>query len=63
MPGSIRAVVGQRLNCLSAPAQQILAEASVHGQTFRFDDLLAMGEEEDMLEVALEEAGRVSGWW
>lgn len=59
VPESIRSVVGQRLERLTEETQAILREASVLGQTFRFDDLLRMGDhDEDDLEAALEEAMR-----
>jgi tetratricopeptide (TPR) repeat protein/transcriptional regulator with XRE-family HTH domain len=58
VPETIRSVVTQRLSRLEAETQEVLHEASVLGQTFRFDDLLAMGDyEEAALERALEEAG------
>ncbi|HZU14308.1 MAG TPA: AAA family ATPase [Chloroflexota bacterium] len=57
VPESIRSVVDQRIGGLSTPAQEILHEASVLGQSFRFDDLEAMTERpEDELDGALEEA-------
>jgi class 3 adenylate cyclase/tetratricopeptide (TPR) repeat protein len=70
VPESVRATVQERVGRLSATAQQALALASVLGQTFRFEDLLAMdlllahaeseapdaSEAEEALEAALEEA-------
>jgi tetratricopeptide (TPR) repeat protein len=57
VPETIRSVVSQRLSRLVTETQEVLHEASVLGQTFLFDDLLAMGEyEEATLERALEEA-------
>jgi DNA-binding SARP family transcriptional activator len=54
---SIRSAVGQRLNRLSGESQRVLAQASVLGERFWFDDLLELtGHEERALEVALEEA-------
>ncbi|MBV9280761.1 MAG: AAA family ATPase, partial [Chloroflexi bacterium] len=43
VPKSIRSVIGQRLSHLENQAQEILREASVLGQEFAFDDLLALG--------------------
>ncbi|MGI8824628.1 MAG: ATP-binding protein [Chloroflexota bacterium] len=43
VPKSVRSVIGQRLSRLSIDAQEILRDASVLGQTFQFDDLLALG--------------------
>jgi class 3 adenylate cyclase/tetratricopeptide (TPR) repeat protein len=42
VPKSIRSVIGQRLSRLEEQAQEILREASVLGQEFIFDDLLAL---------------------
>jgi class 3 adenylate cyclase/tetratricopeptide (TPR) repeat protein len=42
VPKSIRSVIGQRLSRLEEQAQEILREASVLGQEFLFDDLLAL---------------------
>lgn len=57
VPESIRSVVGQRLDRLTQGTQIALREASVLGQTFAFDDLLAFSEQnEDELESALEQA-------
>lgn len=59
VPESVREVIAQRVSRLSAEAQTVLLEASVLGQTFAFDDLLAMnGRSESQLEDALEEAVR-----
>ena len=41
MPESVREIILERVARLSPAAQQALAVASVLGQTFRFDDLLA----------------------
>lgn len=57
VPESIRSVVAQRVERLGETARSVLAGASVLGQTFEFEDLLAMmdhGEQE--LESALGEA-------
>lgn len=43
VPKSIRSVIGQRLSALEEQSQEILREASVLGQEFFFDDLLALG--------------------
>lgn len=57
VPESIRSVIGQRLLRLSNPAQEVLHEASVLGQSFEFEPLLAMsGRLEREVEDALEEA-------
>jgi predicted ATPase len=57
VPESIRAVVSNRVARLSSSAQDVLTEASVLGQAFSFDDLLALsGRKEDELDDALEEA-------
>lgn len=42
VPKSVRSVIGQRLSRLDEEAQEILRAASVLGQEFRFDDLLAL---------------------
>ncbi|HEX6506951.1 MAG TPA: tetratricopeptide repeat protein, partial [Chloroflexota bacterium] len=57
VPKSIRAVIGQRLSRLSPHAQEILHEASVLGHTFRFDDILALGN------AVARYAGRTDGGW
>lgn len=57
VPESVRSVVGNRLMRLSERTQESLQRASVLGQSFYFDDLLAMVDlAEDELEDALEEA-------
>jgi predicted ATPase len=57
VPESVRSVIGQRLSRLDEEAQEILREASVLGQTFPFDDLLAMGDRpEEEVERALDAA-------
>lgn len=43
VPKSIRSAIGQRLSHLSPAAQEILRDASVLGQRFTFEDLLALG--------------------
>jgi class 3 adenylate cyclase/tetratricopeptide (TPR) repeat protein len=59
VPESIRSVVGQRLSRLTSDAQEVLYEASVLGQAFRFDDLEAMtGRPEREIEDALVEAAK-----
>jgi tetratricopeptide (TPR) repeat protein len=56
VPESIRSAVGQRLARLGGEAQELLGEASVLGQIFRFEDLAQMGEHaESLVEEALEE--------
>jgi tetratricopeptide (TPR) repeat protein/transcriptional regulator with XRE-family HTH domain len=57
VPESVRSVIGQRLSSLPEATQDVLREASVLGQEFRFDDLLLMsGRSEDELEGALKDA-------
>ena len=57
VPESVRSVIGQRLTRLVPETQELLREASVLGQTFNFDELLALSEvDERGLEVALDEA-------
>jgi tetratricopeptide (TPR) repeat protein len=63
VPESVRSVIGQRVSRLSEDTQEILREASVLGQSFNFDDLLAMKspdgttpQVEDEVDVALTEA-------
>jgi class 3 adenylate cyclase/tetratricopeptide (TPR) repeat protein len=58
VPESVRSVVGNRLSRLQEDHQEVLRQASVLGQTFSFDDLLAMG---DRSEEALEDALDASG--
>src|SRR5579864_6216513 len=41
VPESVRSVIGQRLERLSEETQEILAEASVLGQTFAFEELVS----------------------
>jgi tetratricopeptide (TPR) repeat protein len=58
VPESVRSVVGHRLARLREDHQEVLRRASVLGQTFTFDDLLAMGDySEETLEDALEATG------
>jgi class 3 adenylate cyclase/tetratricopeptide (TPR) repeat protein len=64
VPESVRSVIGQRLGRLSEQTQEILAEASVLGQTFTFDELLGIGERSSQrpeadVERALDEAQSV----
>ena len=64
VPESVRAVIGQRVARLGETAQDVLYQASVLGQAFAFDDLLALRQiagadapiDEEELEEALEEA-------
>lgn len=57
VPKSVRSTVGERVSRLPTQAQEILAEASVLGQTFQFDDLQALsGCDERVIEEALDEA-------
>ena len=57
VPESVRSAIEERLSRLSEGAQGLLYEASVLGQTFRFDDLQAMGDHsEGALDEVLEEA-------
>jgi class 3 adenylate cyclase/tetratricopeptide (TPR) repeat protein len=57
VPESVRAAIDERLARLSPEAQELLHEASVFGQTFGFDDLLAVTDrDEDEVERALGEA-------
>jgi class 3 adenylate cyclase/tetratricopeptide (TPR) repeat protein len=61
VPESIRSAVGQRLAHLSEGTQEVLHEASALGQTFRFEDVQAMGSHtEEDIEGALEEAMAVA---
>ncbi|GAC1323698.1 MAG: AAA family ATPase [Chloroflexota bacterium] len=48
VPKSIRSVIGQRLSRLPSDVQEILREASVLGQAFQFDDLLALSNYDDV---------------
>ena len=58
VPESVRSVIGQRLARLRQGTQEILQDASVLGQTFRFEALSQLGgRTDDELEAALEEAG------
>jgi class 3 adenylate cyclase len=61
VPESVRAVIGQRLERLSQETQDVLAEASVLGQTFGFDELVGLSDRsaqraESDIERALDEA-------
>jgi DNA-binding SARP family transcriptional activator len=54
---SVRAAIGQRLSRLPETTQEILREASVLGQTFAFDELLAVSNsDEETIEAALDTA-------
>lgn len=58
VPENVRLVIHQRLSRLPEETQSMLYEASVLGQTFRFDELRKMGAYEEMgLEQGLQEAG------
>jgi class 3 adenylate cyclase/tetratricopeptide (TPR) repeat protein len=58
VPESVRSVIGQRLARLREVTQEILQDASVLGQTFRFEALSQLaGRSDEELEPALEEAG------
>jgi tetratricopeptide (TPR) repeat protein/transcriptional regulator with XRE-family HTH domain len=60
LPESIRSVIGQRVGRLSPAAQGVLHEASVLGQTFAFEDLVAMNaRDEGVVDAALEEGAVV----
>ena len=61
VPESVRSVIGQRLERLSEQTQEVLAEASVLGQTFAFEELVGIGARssqraETDVERALDEA-------
>ncbi len=57
VPESIRSMIGQRVSGISSAAQEVLYEASILGQSVRFDDLLQMtGRAEPELEQALDQA-------
>ncbi|HEV2237845.1 MAG TPA: AAA family ATPase [Ktedonobacterales bacterium] len=61
LPASVRAVIGQRLAHLSPMAREVLYEASVLGQTFRFADLERIAERSPVeWEMALDEAVTVA---
>jgi len=58
VPESIRSVIEHRMARLDEKTQELLREASVLGQTFRFDTLAALpGHTEPEIERALEVAG------
>jgi tetratricopeptide (TPR) repeat protein len=64
VPESVRSVIGQRLERLSEQTQEVLAEASVLGQTFAFEELVGIGERssqraETDVESALDQAESV----
>jgi tetratricopeptide (TPR) repeat protein len=57
VPENVRAAIDERLSRLAGATQDVLQEASVLGQAFRFHDLAAMGgRPEKEIEGALEEA-------
>jgi class 3 adenylate cyclase len=57
VPESVRSVIGQRMARLGEKTQELLREASVLGQAFRFDTLAALpGHTEEEIEASLEEA-------
>ena len=57
LPESIRSTIGERVSRLSASAQEVLASASVLGQSFEFEDLREVaGIDEVALEQVLGEA-------
>ena len=57
VPRSVRSTIGERVARLSEEAQEILAEASVLGQTFEFNDLQSLGaRDEAVVEKALDAA-------
>ena len=59
VPESVRSVIDERLSRLQERTQELLSEASVLGQTFRFDELQALGgHAEEEIEESLEEATR-----
>jgi tetratricopeptide (TPR) repeat protein/transcriptional regulator with XRE-family HTH domain len=59
VPETVRALILQRLSTLSPAARDVVLRASILGQAFTFDDLVAAGEEtEDDVEACLEEAKR-----
>ena len=60
IPRSVEEAISERLSRLSQSAQDVLAEASVLGQTFAFEDVLDMGgRNEEELDRDLEEATNV----
>ncbi len=57
VPESIRSVIGQRVTRLAEPTQELLRVASIFGQRFQFDELLAVVQlAETDVERALDEA-------
>ncbi len=57
VPEAVRAVIEERLGRLAEPGQEILREASVQGQIFTFDILMATSKrEEEEIERALDAA-------
>ncbi len=61
IPHTVQEAIRERINRLSQPAQALLEEASVLGQTFTFDELHDMaGKPEEAIEQYLAEATRAS---
>ncbi len=59
VPESVRSAIGERVAHLRPTTQEVLAEASVLGQHFTFEDVQGIGgRDEAALEAALEEATR-----
>ena len=57
MPESVQAAIDERLARLDPGAQELLAEASILGESFAFDDLVALqARDEGEVEAALEAA-------
>ncbi len=57
VPESVQAAIDERLARLDPGAQELLEEASILGESFVFDDLVALQErDEDEVEMALEAA-------
>ncbi|HKT38919.1 MAG TPA: AAA family ATPase, partial [Ktedonobacterales bacterium] len=57
VPESVQAAIDERLARLEPGAQELLEEASILGESFTFDDLVALQErDEDEVEAALEAA-------
>ena len=68
VPASVRSVIDERVARLSPEAQEALREASVLGQTFTFEEIRALtNQDETTLEQALEESSAArlvhdAGW-
>jgi hypothetical protein len=63
VPESVSEAILERVSRLRPETRQALEEASVLGQVFGFDDLMAVvGLGEDDVEEAMEEAPRSCGW-